>query len=459
MIVNTVLGLTKMAFEAGVIASSIKAFDPASEFLSDIANGVVGGYFGLKLVDEGLGLNNTEGIRKCFFTAILSAIPYHMLNGNLARRCSVLSRNPYCSILSYNKSLAAVAAGFVFLYALHNFKHRPVFKREVNGNKVEFFEEDGQLKYKVYRRRWFYFQKNILDGKIGANSLDKYSLRRQSEKFKKYEFALNRKKEPIFFRPKWNMGDYKVKIFKNRIFRGLRIEVFEKYKKTRMSASFNSKNVEKSSKTRENSDEHLNLIERDQYFIYALNKFTPVDLKFYGKRFKLVLEPNNCQSRIDSRVRLSELFWGVTLVSHKGPCGNHAQIVIEGMDEGSYFMEIAAFNGPNSVKYADITNKKLRYEKRSHIWKVERYWEGESLRLKIEKSECNPPKEFACGGRYSICSKGADNCFTWAVEMLKAAGIELEKSRIRSVASIVRFFLASDRQLLREKPHCRKNWI
>ncbi|MEI6243392.1 MAG: hypothetical protein WCP39_08350, partial [Chlamydiota bacterium] len=50
-------------------------------------------------------------------------------------------------------------------------------------------------------------------------------------------------------------------------------------------------------------------------------------------------------SRIDDRVLLYHSKWAVTLICYKGCCGNHAQIIIEGVRLNRYFMKMADFNG------------------------------------------------------------------------------------------------------------------
>ncbi|QZA58220.1 hypothetical protein [Candidatus Rhabdochlamydia porcellionis] len=98
----------------------------------------------------------------------------------------------------------------------------------------------------------------------------------------------------------------------------------------------------------------------------ALQKrMTPLSVQ---KLLLIEIEPISIPSVIDERVRVSKFTWAVTLVTHKGSEGNHARIIIEGINDGFYheealrigiakkagigekFIHLADYSPPNTIR-------------------------------------------------------------------------------------------------------------
>lgn len=187
-----------------------------------------------------------------------------------------------------------------------------------------------------------------------------------------------------------------------------------------------------------------------------------------SKPLFIEIEPISASSRIDERVRVSKFTWAVTLITHEGSNGNHAKIIVEGLNDGFYSNENSRIKNENTVKNGEkftymaefnppiksqifLPTKKLKYDTRTEIWmitsdKVKKmiesiekesflpeeqqpfnYW---GIRSKIYR--LNPKKPWSFSG------KVGDNCFTWAQRKLKLLNIDLGKSRIDHVAALVK---------------------
>lgn len=162
-------------------------------------------------------------------------------------------------------------------------------------------------------------------------------------------------------------------------------------------------------------------------FLKAMDKRDPLDIWKNLSQFSFTLEPRAKKSRIDPRVRISPYYSTVALVANRGPCGNHAEILIEAIENGNYVMKKIHFVGPDGIK-TKATSEKLRYTQRTRLWK--RSSEKIEYRFRLNKSLKNTPIKFNQLGIHSIltaCCR-AHNCTTWAVEQLKKMDIDLGKS-------------------------------
>jgi hypothetical protein len=189
---------------------------------------------------------------------------------------------------------------------------------------------------------------------------------------------------------------------------------------------------------------------------YILAKFDP-------EKNKISVEPIHTCSFFQGDILVSKFMWAVTLIRNKGPSGNHAQIIVEGVNDGyftryfpespipvgKYFMYLADLVGDMDVykeNFVGIIKKKtvrdirtalksrefrLKYEGRSNIWK------RSSDRVKamidnIQTEKANPPPGFAIYGRKSIFRIFAskkdvkDSCITWAMDKLKDSSVHLQ---------------------------------
>lgn len=180
------------------------------------------------------------------------------------------------------------------------------------------------------------------------------------------------------------------------------------------------------------------------------------------------IEPISASSRIDERVRVSKFTWAVTLITHEGSNGNHAKIIVEGLNDGFYSHENPHIKNENTVKNGEIftymaefnppiksqiflSNKKLKYDTRTEIWMVT----SDKVKKMIEsiEDESSLPEErqlfnywgirskiykFNPDDFWNFSGKVGDNCFTWAQRKLRILNIDLGKSRIDHVAALVK---------------------
>ncbi len=131
--------------------------------------------------------------------------------------------------------------------------------------------------------------------------------------------------------------------------------------------------------------------------------------------------PRNQPSRLDKRFLVSEFWWGISTICFKGPCGNHTRIIIEGVDHGKYFTYMGHRNSQSDIKFKDWTEKKnILSEKRSKIYKIPTETAKKLISI-LKDMKKNPTGPFSILGSASIWSYGKDNCYTWAVKVIRAA--------------------------------------
>lgn len=212
-------------------------------------------------------------------------------------------------------------------------------------------------------------------------------------------------------------------------------------------------------------EEFLNLFEKR---IKTLSSQKPLFME---------IETKSKPSCIDPRVRVSKFTWGVTLVTHEGSLGNHAKIIVEGIndgyfhensplinkkikpvEEGKKFICLAHFIPPvdaGLISQEDIVEK---YETRTEIWMATREKVKEMLDNIFEEMDLPPEKRprFNMFGKESVVhkiplmskfpvygkalSKPGENCFTWAKNHLQTIGIELVKSKIGFIFTAAKMY-------------------
>lgn len=164
------------------------------------------------------------------------------------------------------------------------------------------------------------------------------------------------------------------------------------------------------------------------------------------------IEPINFPSQIDERVRVSSFRWAVTLIARKGPCGNHAEICFEGVENNKYFCTVGHFTGLQ-VKIEDFEGDK-KFASRSKIWMRPKEKVKEIIALIQKEMEENIEFPFAILGKKSFIHiygdwRGGDmNCLDWAREKLLLMDIELEenptkkaiKDKVESIVAATRFY-------------------
>ncbi len=134
------------------------------------------------------------------------------------------------------------------------------------------------------------------------------------------------------------------------------------------------------------------------------------------------------KSSVDPRVLVSRFRWAVTLVCYKGSEGNHAEILVEGVKEGQYFLKVCHFTGITGKEILDdeIPSENLKYEHRTEIWKRD----SQKVKMMLEaiKVDKAKPPRLNLWGCDSVFGDGSHNCFTWAREKLEMLDINLGKS-------------------------------
>lgn len=171
------------------------------------------------------------------------------------------------------------------------------------------------------------------------------------------------------------------------------------------------------------------------------------------------IEPISAPSSIDSRIRVSKFTWAVTLITYSGSLGNHAGIVVEGINDGFYganppmfnrrakpvsigekFTHLAHFT-PN-IESGLISPNELKFETRTEVW-MRSSDKVKAMLRSIEEEKSLPEQPFNLFGKESLSykvpgisytlfigdeiKKSGNNCFTWARDHLTQVDIELGK--------------------------------
>lgn len=173
----------------------------------------------------------------------------------------------------------------------------------------------------------------------------------------------------------------------------------------------------------------LNSPSYNEYCIAALKRFQIHAIKKNKsdiKPFQVYVKSISAQSYIEKKIEISFFYWAVTLIADgRGSQGNHAAIIIEGLDDNNqYFIHKAEFDGKN-IKSEKINENEAFYEERTEVWIRNNASVRNMLDL-IEKQKKNPPSFSLLGADSMFSSK--HNCFTWAKKMLKIADIHLPRN-------------------------------
>lgn len=205
------------------------------------------------------------------------------------------------------------------------------------------------------------------------------------------------------------------------------------------------------------------------------NYFVKENIDFYSKRIEslkkekkllssptqkpllIEVEPISTPSIIDERVHVSKFTWAVTLVTNSGTSGNHAEIIVEGINDGFYDQEAPRIGaaqkvgiGEKFIHLADyapriqsglLSPDDLKYETRSEIWmvpsnKVQKMLEAIEKEKYLPADQRRPFNIWGIGSKiykyspkwtnpFSCSGKSGDNCFTWARDQLKMIDIDL----------------------------------
>lgn len=169
---------------------------------------------------------------------------------------------------------------------------------------------------------------------------------------------------------------------------------------------------------------------------------TRIEKSALNTPLRLHLSPLNKKSFIDKRVRLSKLRWSVGMFADgNGKKGNHAVLIIEGLDEnGAYFMHKVHFNG-QIVKSKTINPTDFKYDERTELWVVDSNDVKSMLKSFEIENELGIVPPFEITGFNSILGRGNHNCCTWAREKLKVfLNINLPNSPLGFLITITKYY-------------------
>lgn len=180
------------------------------------------------------------------------------------------------------------------------------------------------------------------------------------------------------------------------------------------------------------------------------------------------IEPISAPSRIDERIHVSKFIWAVTIITHTGCFGNHAQLVVEGINDGFYsnetplttngktikngekFTYMAEFNPPIKSQLI-LPEEEMPFETRSETW-IRTSDDIKKMIEDIEQEKCLPKENrriFNALGRgsklyriniktLSKVSKVGDNCFDFVREKVEIIGITLNKSSFEPIFTLAK---------------------
>lgn len=190
------------------------------------------------------------------------------------------------------------------------------------------------------------------------------------------------------------------------------------------------------------------------------------------------LEPITALSRIDSTCIVTRFCWAVTLICAEPAEGRngksdgcHAEIIIEGVRNGKYFMDMADLNGEGYARKHDFIEVELRFSQRTKIWEVSSA-KVSTMIDEIKEDEEKSPLKFNRHGRDSLITSdeidnilsfdslliplnmtfrlftgnGGDSCITWAKRKLEILDIDLGRSPSRLIVTIPKYFTELDEE-------------
>lgn len=152
--------------------------------------------------------------------------------------------------------------------------------------------------------------------------------------------------------------------------------------------------------------------------------------------FYVIVEPKTVPSIIDPLVRVSKLRWSACIIYTDGCCGEHTELIIEGIKDGffpvskkfpkkigEHFMYLLHLQGPNAIECKSLNPERFHYIERTQVF----LFESKKVKEMINSSilESKEPIKFSVFGCDSIFSGRAHNCFTWARDKLRKMGLEI----------------------------------
>lgn len=177
------------------------------------------------------------------------------------------------------------------------------------------------------------------------------------------------------------------------------------------------------------------------------------------------IEPISLPSEIDDRMLVSKFTWAVALVTRRGKCQNHAQIIVEGINDGFYNEQNNYIQGVENLelgaKFAYmcelkppinskifIKEEKLNFFSRSEIW-MRSAFQTKKMIENIEQEKATFSYSFNYWGirsmfykfnpqKFNLSGKKGDNCFTWSQKKLKLIDVDLGEKITDHAAALAR---------------------
>jgi hypothetical protein len=374
-----------------------------------------------------------------------------------------------------------------------------VHKWHINDREISLFRRDNELRYEML---------NHSNGQITKDKIDVpefFSIEDMISYLKACEVVLESNDELGFSKPysKWSLDNAEICLL--RVRDELVWQIFDRIQKEWMWSSFSKSTVTQVDKIHKGSNQRPPELKpliksvkdrsiKDQ--LEALKEFTVYrliinpkkslceelekqgkyafpeqdiqkyhrEVKYHGHwsniPFNVYIELFKRHSVIDNSITVNKFCWSVTLVTYKGPCGNHANIITEGMssgdvsgtNEGEYFIfrsHLKSENNIESIPIAEDHEILKKYQERTYQWKVSSE-KAKGLLAKI-KTNADSGQKFFLFGINSFLSFGGHNCCTWARELFKSIDIELEKTNFEFFVTTTKSY-TNPREFYQNRP-------
>jgi len=464
----------------------------AGGVLNDLSGRVIcitaASYLVLKLAEKQFALDKFTNLRRFLFSTSLVAFPRAMFNASFAQRCSGISQDWKCLLFSDLKQASLIAAGLSVIYFVYKYTSTLTWKTDKYDVMVFTDFPPEKLRYRISNLETKKTHEGLIESQEDDIEIDGKRTAGQMRYLRECEVVVGNSGAPFFARPlgKWTLDKYEVGLIRaeDGFLWQLSIKaqsVFDLLGSRKMQVKINPETTFlyrggwESKRLIHNLDKlteeerasfckgirlvHVNVRGRedneswkakkfhfcyDDYIIVREPKRGRIKLVPKSCRsdlscgpFGVVFEPIYTESCIDGRVLVSQFYWGITLITRKGKKGNHAKVVVEGIESGKYFMYHSHFTGA-IIKGKDLEPPyDIKYSSRSPVWKTE--WRAaKKLLASLKKQDRTSPPFCKLGSTSIINLPGYDNCFTWLKKELTRAYIFLDSFCFDIIAALPR---------------------
>lgn len=150
----------------------------------------------------------------------------------------------------------------------------------------------------------------------------------------------------------------------------------------------------------------------------------------------------------DGNSNISEQNWAVRVINSTSDDYGHAQIVIEGVNEGRYFTKVADIKAQNEIKtkldYAkshpaiiecrDLTSREIKYWGHTR-WELAERSKIQKMLIKIAEMQSTPGITIFLPGKNCTLTGNYQNCLDWAEQMLAEASIYCLVEKTKSIVN------------------------